>query len=554
MKLKRIITTLLICCCFLSSASASDLTNVSITRVIQSNEQVYVFADVFNGQNGNSKSFTYNDNASVDIDNQSMPITSIQTVDAAGHGVHYVFVVDVSRIGSDSWGKAREGIKTCMSGLNSIDKVSLIVSSRSDIEALATAETNPEKALSALDTIKAPSENGNGKFYDAIKLAIDVANQTIDDPLMHRAIVAYLNVRISDQSTMLTADELSSRLCDEQIPLYVIAYGKDSARLVTLAKAARASGGTFFCAEKYKELPDYFVTTQRRIKSGYIVLIDTSQSTTDIHKKSMLLLTLGNINVGRDSTFNIAAMSTPTPEPTIDVTPTQTTKPTPSPTPQPYTQTPTPVASPSFEMVLPAERDYLPYLLLALIAVIFFATVVLIINLRKKHNTINSTINPPRDLGATMVSTNPNITVGNGTTVEEIAKTMSIQSAVGQNEDDPLTKTMKLDDILAKGILTTFTIKIDKPRSGNSIDAGSHQVFVLDDFTIGRKPDCSLCINDPTVGSKNAMMMSSMGKLLIRDLNSTNGTKVNGKVIKEPVELENGDVVQLGLTEITVNY
>jgi hypothetical protein len=69
--------------------------------------------------------------------------------------------------------------------------------------------------------------------------------------------------------------------------------------------------------------------------------------------------------------------------------------------------------------------------------------------------------------------------------------------------------------------------------------------------SIGRKEDNYYMINHPTVSGQHAEIHYREGGYLIKDLNSSNGTMVNGNKIQEH-ELKHGDVVSFG--EVTLTY
>ena len=66
-----------------------------------------------------------------------------------------------------------------------------------------------------------------------------------------------------------------------------------------------------------------------------------------------------------------------------------------------------------------------------------------------------------------------------------------------------------------------------------------------DQFTIGRKTDNDLPIEDHTVSSRHAKLVRVQSVYFIEDLNSTNGTAVNGKPI-ERAQLHDADVITIG--------
>ena len=65
-------------------------------------------------------------------------------------------------------------------------------------------------------------------------------------------------------------------------------------------------------------------------------------------------------------------------------------------------------------------------------------------------------------------------------------------------------------------------------------------------FTIGRTQDCDLRIADLTVSRRHAQLSRSEDGWLLSDLGSHNGTRVNGWLVREPVPVRPGDLLQFG--------
>ena len=68
---------------------------------------------------------------------------------------------------------------------------------------------------------------------------------------------------------------------------------------------------------------------------------------------------------------------------------------------------------------------------------------------------------------------------------------------------------------------------------------------------IGRAPECELVLKDSRVSRRHARLASRGGVLVLTDLGSTNGTRVNGNRVTEVV-LGAGDRVQIGETSLVV--
>ncbi len=68
---------------------------------------------------------------------------------------------------------------------------------------------------------------------------------------------------------------------------------------------------------------------------------------------------------------------------------------------------------------------------------------------------------------------------------------------------------------------------------------------------IGRAPECELVLKDSRVSRRHARLHARDGVLVLADLGSTNGTRVNGNRITEVV-LGEGDRIQIGETSLVV--
>ncbi len=70
---------------------------------------------------------------------------------------------------------------------------------------------------------------------------------------------------------------------------------------------------------------------------------------------------------------------------------------------------------------------------------------------------------------------------------------------------------------------------------------------------IGRSPGADIVIADDFISSTHARVTPSPdGTAVIEDLDSTNGTIVNGSVVNRPVALASGDLVDLGAVRLKV--
>jgi pSer/pThr/pTyr-binding forkhead associated (FHA) protein len=66
-------------------------------------------------------------------------------------------------------------------------------------------------------------------------------------------------------------------------------------------------------------------------------------------------------------------------------------------------------------------------------------------------------------------------------------------------------------------------------------------------ITIGRLPESTVVVNDANVSRRHAEIRRSGNEVVVVDLGSTNGTRVNGATVRERV-LSDGDAIVVGTT------
>jgi predicted component of type VI protein secretion system len=76
----------------------------------------------------------------------------------------------------------------------------------------------------------------------------------------------------------------------------------------------------------------------------------------------------------------------------------------------------------------------------------------------------------------------------------------------------------------------------------------SHEL-TAEKTTIGRLEDNTFTIGDPSVSSHHCEVLMRGGEIIVRDLNSTNGTYINGERITE-APLKPGQILRLGQVEL----
>jgi pSer/pThr/pTyr-binding forkhead associated (FHA) protein len=102
--------------------------------------------------------------------------------------------------------------------------------------------------------------------------------------------------------------------------------------------------------------------------------------------------------------------------------------------------------------------------------------------------------------------------------------------------------------------------KKGKRASVLAIDSGQlsgQRLQLVDEVRIGRSVDCELFLDDEYVTSKHPHARLDRrpdGAWVLTDLGSTNGTYVNGRRLTEPKVVSPADTIQVGRTQMRLEY
>lgn len=86
-----------------------------------------------------------------------------------------------------------------------------------------------------------------------------------------------------------------------------------------------------------------------------------------------------------------------------------------------------------------------------------------------------------------------------------------------------------------------------------SLDGGPSIELVKDLTVLGRDEDCDVHIDNKGISKLHCVIVKTDGLLLLRDLGSTNGTRVNGQRVRRAALLPN-DTLALANVKYTVKF
>jgi diguanylate cyclase (GGDEF)-like protein len=77
------------------------------------------------------------------------------------------------------------------------------------------------------------------------------------------------------------------------------------------------------------------------------------------------------------------------------------------------------------------------------------------------------------------------------------------------------------------------------------LEAGRVHIVTVDNLIIGRAATCDLRIDDSSLSRQHCRIHKANGAYFVEDLGSRNGTQVDGMLIRAPVMLQDGSLIQL---------
>ncbi len=99
-------------------------------------------------------------------------------------------------------------------------------------------------------------------------------------------------------------------------------------------------------------------------------------------------------------------------------------------------------------------------------------------------------------------------------------------------------------------LLTAVSSAFDRPPAVLSLPNGQRIELHEGHYILGRHLENDIVLNDTNVSRKHSEFVCAAGEVVVRDLGSTNGTKVNGVLITGEQLLQHGDVINFGTAQV----
>jgi len=85
------------------------------------------------------------------------------------------------------------------------------------------------------------------------------------------------------------------------------------------------------------------------------------------------------------------------------------------------------------------------------------------------------------------------------------------------------------------------------------VGGGDNIPLIREQLTVGRRESCDICMQFPNISGRHCELTFRNGYWYVRDLNSTNGVKVNGVRVNDKL-LHPGDELSIGKRRYNIQY
>ncbi len=493
-------------CIACSTAFAADVVTFRAGQAAARHPEIKVYIDALD-QSGIPVDVLSAGQLSATVGQIQADVKDIKRFDKSGEGVGYVFLVDISRsISSGQFDQMKAAITLWVDKMRDNDRSAIIsfgekVTTVQDYTADKNALKNGVKTLAIKDN--------KTQLHLGIAKAIELSHR-IDSNLPSRRVIVMLSDGEDDFPGGMTHDEVLAAMKEDRVPVYAIGFSqqgkKGDANLKTLGEFARTSGGEFFNGNG-AELGKLYESIQQKVLKSFLVKLDATKATAD-GKSYRLQLTFNSAGKSMTDGLDLRMLS-PTGA-TLEKTP-----------PKPW-----------------YDNWYKKITVWEYSAAGCFLFLIIALFIRSRQKKAARLIAEEEERKRVVADQ------------EATEKKAAAEAAVRAEEEK-----RKLDEQLTVKKAAAPGLKMKLSVLGSSGDRRDYGINLSGRAFIGRSSECDLAIrDDEEISKRHCELTIEDGYVMISDLNSTNGTFVNGVPVKTGHRLKSGDLLLLGRTELRITF
>lgn len=429
-----------------------------------------------------------------------LTVTAVQPFEKSAEGVGYVFLIDISRsLSTKQFEQVQQSVTDWIGRMGPRDRAA-IVSFGDNVRMVANYTASKDTLRAAIAGLKAM--DGRTELFAAITAAMELDKRT-DPGLPDRRVVVLLSDGQNDSPKGLTKQETVDRMREARLPIYAIGYpgpGRRTAKTVqgleTLTELTRRSGGAYLEAGS-AGLDDLYAGLHAVLRSVYVLRLECDDC-------------IGNASTQRLS-VGLATGSAVLSD-GVDL---------------------------RMPIVTPRPRSRWWMVVAAVAALLIVVTVAVVLWRRSRKPAPIPTAPTVEPVPATV----PVLRMPPTERHDVVPVATPAAPAFESPPSMPVPARPRGPEIL----LTV--VDAGSEVTSRVIDLGGSRIIGRDEH----KSDVAFP-DDGTMSGCHFEFSLDRGAVVVRDLESRNGTLVNGVVIRPSHRVEDGDVIHAGNTRIRVNF
>lgn len=474
-------------------AKAQDATSLQVSQAYVDLPKITVFFDVRDGSGRFIRSVQPKQLA-VSAGTDQVTVDTTRAFRGTERGVGYVFLVDVSKsLRPEQFASIQEALRQWIGEMEEPDQAS-VVTFGSEVQVIQDFTDEQEALRSVVDSLKLT--DSQTMLHGGLAKAADLGRRQ-DATLPKRRAIVILSDGKDDVTGGMTEEALREQMRVDPVPIYAIGYSQpprsdaDEAALDKLGTFSRTSGGEFIEGGG-SEIGENFSQLRRQVNQVHVAELNCSACEPDGTVQRLQVQLTAGTNTMTDG-LRIRMQSTEAPTAREDTDSDTSTD----------TQTTSTMDSvTTFFAQLPWWGYGLgAALLIGLAAGIYFWV-------RREEEEEEPEM-----------AAQPTPRIKSGPT----------------SEPEPAGPPIHFDVVGQQG-------------------GDAYEASLSDRIVLGRsRSECDVALPDDEASRQNSEIVREDGDVYVRDLNSTNGTLVNGVPISGSYKLEDGDRIMVGRTELRVS-
>jgi VWFA-related protein len=485
----------------LSLAVAADVASFRAGQAVVRSPDITVYVDALD-QAGQPVAELQQSQLAATLGQTQLVVKAVKPFDTSGEGIAYVFLVDISKsLSAARFQQIQSAINQWIDTMRDADRAALIsfgekVTTVQDYTADKYALKNGVKTLALTDN--------KTQLHQGIAKAIELCRRT-DAGLPGRRVIITLSDGEDDFPGGMTRDEVLAAMKEDRIPIYAIAVSAKGAKAddnrKKLGEFARLSGGELLDGNS-GDWGKLYDAIQQKILKSFLVQLDAAKTPAD-GKTTRLQLTLTSNGKTMSDGLDLRILA------------------------KPAASAPAPP--------LPWYKN-IPVWGYAVAGGLLLLIIILVVVLRKKKAARLAAEAAERKQRQ----------------AEEVARS---KKAAEEAAAKAAAEKKRLDEQNTVRMPAPPGLKMKLAVLGSGGETREYGISLSSRAFVGRSSDCDLAISDDTeISKKHCELVLEGGYVLINDLNSTNGTFVNGVPVKTGHRLKSGDLVMLGRTEMRILF